>query len=136
MEPRMRLMYPENAAGMDPFTLRRGSSGNTTSRPRPRRPRGTSQSPAAHKHAGCARDTMLRRGSSLHVTNYLARGKVSRKDRAADPPRSSRLAFLRLEGLTPFRARRIMKLHDTQFDITDWSTIPPTEHPGVTGKAL
>ena len=29
-----------------------------------------------------------------------------------------------------------MKISDIPFGITDWSTIPPTEHDGVTGKAL
>lgn len=29
-----------------------------------------------------------------------------------------------------------MKLSDIPFHVTDWSSIPPTEHPGVTGTAL
>lgn len=29
-----------------------------------------------------------------------------------------------------------MNMHDIPFGITDWSTIEPTEHQGITGKAL
>lgn len=29
-----------------------------------------------------------------------------------------------------------MRLTDIPFDTTDWSTIAPTEHPGITGMAL
>ena len=29
-----------------------------------------------------------------------------------------------------------MKMNDIPFGVTDWSTVEPTEHPGVTGKAL
>ncbi|CAM3593681.1 DHCW motif cupin fold protein [Bordetella sputigena] len=29
-----------------------------------------------------------------------------------------------------------MKLSEIPFGTTDWSTIEPTEHPGITGKAL
>ena len=29
-----------------------------------------------------------------------------------------------------------MKMSDIPFDTTDWSTIEPTEYPGVTGKAI
>ena len=29
-----------------------------------------------------------------------------------------------------------MKISDTPFGTTDWSQVAPTEHPGVTGKAI
>ncbi|MBN3268649.1 hypothetical protein CUR95_15730 [Bordetella bronchiseptica] len=29
-----------------------------------------------------------------------------------------------------------MKMHDIPFGTTDWSTVPQTEHPGESGKAL
>lgn len=29
-----------------------------------------------------------------------------------------------------------MEMHDIPFGLTDWATVEPTEHPGVTGKAL
>ncbi len=29
-----------------------------------------------------------------------------------------------------------MQLNDIPFTVVDWSTIEPTEHPGVTGKAI
>jgi hypothetical protein len=29
-----------------------------------------------------------------------------------------------------------MKMNDIPFGVTDWSTVEPTEHPGVTGVAL
>lgn len=29
-----------------------------------------------------------------------------------------------------------MKIPDLPFTTTDWSTVPPTEHPGETGKAI
>ncbi|MBI5957346.1 MAG: DHCW motif cupin fold protein [Chloroflexi bacterium] len=29
-----------------------------------------------------------------------------------------------------------MKMDDIPFGITDWNTLEPTEHPGITGKAL
>ncbi len=29
-----------------------------------------------------------------------------------------------------------MKMHDIPFGVTDWSQVPPTEHPGDRGKAI
>ena len=29
-----------------------------------------------------------------------------------------------------------MEMHDIPFGVTDWATVEPTEHAGVTGKAL